>query len=122
MFTFPKDLLRHPLCLTLVREKWMKYGKRTFIFQLITYALFLASLTTFVLTSPSPVTHPQYYNCSQFFENSSFRPVLNETTSVDFDYEDTNTVFRWLVILFVVIYVLRFIIEGSASILFKVFF
>ena len=66
-----QDLLRHPLCLTLVRQKWVKYGRRTFYAELLLYLIFLVSLSAFVLSSPSPLTHPHLYNCSNVFPNAT---------------------------------------------------
>ena len=70
------ELMRHPLCLALVRKKWKRYGKYTFYFvNLLPYLLYLASITLFVLTSPNPISHPQFYDCSNYF---TFRPILKE--------------------------------------------
>jgi hypothetical protein len=111
-----RELLRHPLCLTLVRHKWMKYGKRSFLLLFLTYCLFLTSLTSYILTSPNPVTHPNLYNCSDFFNSST-----NQTTELPGEnFEVFNDVSRYMVIVFIVVYVLRFLYGGSHVILFKV--
>ena len=48
-----KNLLRHPLCMSLVRRKWMKYGRYIYYSGLISYLVFLAFLTSFALLSPN---------------------------------------------------------------------
>ena len=90
------ELLRHPLCLALVRKKWKTYGEMFFYgLHLFPYLLFLGFLTMFVLTSPNPVTHSQYYNCSQFFYNQSSRPILTDTMHPDLNHTDWNIFSKW---------------------------
>ena len=48
-----KNLLRHPLCMSLVRRKWMKYGRYIYYSGLMSYLVFLAFLTSFALLSPN---------------------------------------------------------------------
>ena len=77
-------------------------------------------LTTYILSSPNPVTHPQFYDCSKFFSNQTDRPILNETIP-DEKYETINDISRYLVLyFFCVLYVLRALIEGSLIIFVKV--
>ena len=110
-----KELLRHPVCLTLVRHKWMMYGRQSFYAIFLFYCLFLISLTSYILTSPNPVTHPNLYNCSAFFNSST-----NQTELPGEDFEVFKEISRTIVICFIVIYLLRFLYEGSISILFDV--
>ena len=112
-----RELLRHPLCLTLVRHKWMKYGRQSFYIIFLAYCLFLTFLTSYILTSPNPVSHPSLYNCSDFFHSST-----NQTELPGEDFELFNNVSRYMVIGFIVVYVLRFLYEGSIIILFKVIY
>ena len=44
-----KHLLKHPLCLGLLRHKWKSFGRYVFYFQFLLYCLFLASITTYTL-------------------------------------------------------------------------
>ena len=44
-----KHLLKHPLCLALLRHKWKRFGRFIFYFQFILYSLFLASITAYVM-------------------------------------------------------------------------
>ena len=44
-----KNLLRHPVCLALVRHKWKKFGRYIYYGHLIVYLLFLFSLTAYIL-------------------------------------------------------------------------
>ena len=61
------DLLQHPFCLAIILRKWGLYGRRFYYFQLAYYLLFLAAVTTYVLTSPSPVQNSELFNCTAFF-------------------------------------------------------
>ena len=44
-----KHLLKHPLCIGLLRHKWKRFGRFVFYFQFLLYILFLTSVTTNVL-------------------------------------------------------------------------
>ena len=44
-----KHLLKHPLCIGLLRHKWKRFGRFVFYFQFLLYSLFLASITSYVL-------------------------------------------------------------------------
>jgi len=108
---------RHPLCLTLVRHKWMKYGRTTFYSILGLYLLFLLSLTTFVLTSPNPVLSPELYNCTPFFQN---RTKGIPSPSVDDKTKTVNFV-SWLAVLALSsINLITFFLNGNAMLLVKV--
>ena len=48
----------------------MKFGRTSFFLILAMYLLFLASLTTYVVTSPNPILLPQFYNCTSFFQRN----------------------------------------------------
>ena len=61
------DLLQHPLCLAIIMRKWRLYGRMFYYFQLAYYLLFLVAVTTYVLTSHSPVQNPGLFNCTAFF-------------------------------------------------------
>ena len=65
------DLLQHPLCLAITLRKWSMYGRRFYIFQLCFYILFLVTLNTYILTSPSPIDHPELFNCTDFFKGET---------------------------------------------------
>ena len=51
-----QNLLRHPLCLALVRRKWNKYGRYLYYMGLLRYSTFLAFLTSFALLTPNART------------------------------------------------------------------
>ena len=116
------ELMRHPLCLALVRKKWKRYGKYTFYFvNLLPYLLYLASITLFVLTSPNPISHPQFYNCSEYFNNQSHRPVLNETIedmheilNKDEDGNKTAKIVLWIL---TALFVLRDVLQDKHLVL-----
>ncbi len=48
-----RNLLRHPLCLALVRRKWISHGRYVYYLSLSTYLLFLIFLTSFALLIPN---------------------------------------------------------------------
>ena len=111
------QLLKHPLCLSLIREKWRRIGRSTYTFILLCYLVFLASITTFVLTSPSPVKHPQFYNCSEFFQNQTDRPI----TDYHNPHVTANRFSRYLVWIMFSFYCIRFIVEETPLNILKVF-
>lgn len=45
-------LLNHPLVLSLIYEKWQKFGRYVFYGKFILYALFLLFLTGYVMVTP----------------------------------------------------------------------
>ncbi len=47
-------MLRHPLCLALVRHKWKSFGRYVYYVQLFLYVLFLFFLTSYLLLAPNP--------------------------------------------------------------------
>ena len=111
-----EELLRHPLCLALVRKKWMGYGKQTFIFlYLIPYLIFLTFLTTYVLTSPNPINYPEFYNCSQFFRNQT-GPKLNETNMQE---GTVNIASRWGIWVFIAFFLAIDVLQGTHVVLIK---
>ena len=70
-----KNLLKHPLCLALVRHKWKSFGRYVYYSSLSLYGLFLLFLTSYVLIVPDPVEYSWYYNCS---ENGSYSKFFME--------------------------------------------
>ena len=118
---FTQTLLRHPLCLSLVREKWIKFGKMSYFLLFTLYLLFLASLTTYILTSINPVDHPQFYNCSEYFANKTQGPVLPVNgTLPEEPYKNLNHFCRISCILLCVFYLILSLLEDSWLILAKV--
>ena len=116
-------MYRHPLCLTLVRHKWMKFGRLSFFLILALYLLFLASLTTYVVTSPNPILTPQFYNCTPYFHPNN---TVNQT-DVDnlFPFEkdsQVNDVSRIVLITIASLNLIWILIGGNFLILIKVKF
>jgi len=117
-----RSLLRHPLCLTLVRHKWMKFGRLSFFLILAMYLLFLASLTTYVVTSPNPILTPQFYNCTPYFHPNN---TVNKT-DVDnlFPFEkdsQVNDISRIVLIAIASLNLIWILIGGNFLILIKAF-
>ena len=106
---------RHPLCLTLVRHKWMKFGRTSFFLILAMYLLFLASLTTYVVTSPNPILLPQFYNCTSFFNQSNTDNVIPVEKS-----EQVNDISRIVLIVIGSLNLLWILVGGNFLILIKV--
>ena len=116
-------MYRHPLCLTLVRHKWMKFGRLSFFLILAMYLLFLASLTTYVVTSPNPILTPQFFNCTPYFHPNN---TVNQT-DVDnlFPFEkdsQVNDISRIVLIAIASLNLIWILIGGNFLILIKVKF
>ena len=54
-----KRLLKHPLCLGLLRHKWKAFGRYVFYFTFVTYCLFLASITGYTLLQMDELSWPK---------------------------------------------------------------
>ena len=61
-----KQLLKHPLCLALLRRKWKMFGRYVFYTQLYVYIAFMAFLTAFIMHKLNNKTFPDEKNHSQF--------------------------------------------------------
>ena len=59
-----KQLLKHPLCLALLRRKWKMFGRYVFYTQLYVYIAFMAFLTAFIMNKLK--TFPDESNHSMF--------------------------------------------------------
>ena len=57
-----KQLLRHPLCLSLLRRKWKRFGRCIFYSQFCLYVLFLISITGYILFKLNNKTFPDKEN------------------------------------------------------------
>ena len=58
------ELMRHPLVISLLNDKWDQFGGYLYLANLLLFGLFVVFLTTFALTVPSP---QQDYCESQLF-------------------------------------------------------
>ena len=79
-----KHLLKHPLCLGLLRHKWRSFGKYVFYFQFLLYCLFLSSIIAYTMSMLQPDSWP-----APNFENIEVADTA------------ATTVFRYLVFIFV---------------------
>ena len=61
-----KQLLKHPLCLALLRRKWKMFGRYVFYTQLYVYIAFMAFLTAFIMHKLNKKTFPDESNHSMF--------------------------------------------------------
>ena len=82
------------------------------------YLLFLASLTTYLVTSPNPILMPQFYNCTSFFNNT-----LNQSNTdiIPFEKsEQVNDISRIVLIVIGSLNLLWILVGGNFLILIKV--
>ena len=95
-------------------------GKWSYYFILFCYCVFLTSLTTFILTTPSPLAYPQFYNCSEYFTNLSSRPVISNMVAVEVEHTQLHYWAKIGVLVMFVMYCGRFVIEETPLVLLKV--
>ena len=71
LFTL-QNLLGHPLCMALVRNKWNKFGRYVYLSNLLTYIAFLIALSDYCILSPAPYSARNIVESSKnetFFKN-----------------------------------------------------
>ena len=69
-----QNLLMHEVTKALIDHKWKKVGRWIYLINLIFYCCFLATLTTYIMTSISlsPLKYPNLFTCSDYFNESQF--------------------------------------------------
>ena len=103
------------------RHKWIMLGRFSYYFILLSYCLFLASLTTFILSSPNPLKHPEFYDCSEYFANQTARPLHRPDIDTEVLIENTDVHF-WSkvgVLFMFVMYCGRFVLEEIPLVIMK---
>ena len=75
-----QNLLRHPLCLGLVRRKWIDYGRYLYYSSLLIYLLFLAFLTSFALLTPNAKSN--FTSGQRFCDATSAKKDTDESKSL----------------------------------------
>ncbi|XP_023331663.1 transient receptor potential cation channel subfamily A member 1 homolog isoform X2 [Eurytemora carolleeae] len=104
-----RDLLRHPLCLSLIRYKWFKVGRKLYYFNLLFYISFLATLTAYTLTIPNPAEYPEFYDCSEYFLRANRTQLIsNRTLEEEERRDDINNVSWLLLVVFFTFRALQF--------------
>jgi transient receptor potential cation channel subfamily A member 1 len=95
--------LSHPLCETLLRQKWLSYGFPIYMLNLVFYLLFLILLSHFVITFPSCNHH----------DASVWPTVLHHCPRPDFvSFNKSVNLIQLISIWFIVFYCfLNFILE-----------
>ena len=89
------DLLQHPLCLAIIRGKWSRFRTRYFL-HLICYMIFLGIVTSYILSSPSPISNPQLFSCTEFFGNIT---VSENMTTQEFEVNShMNVISRYIIL------------------------
>jgi hypothetical protein len=105
---FIQDLLRHPLCMALVRFKWIRYGRYVYYIQLASYAIFLACLTTYIVIAPNPADYKEYYHddptCGSFFSNNKSRSMQLIADKPDLPEKDAFQMITQYVLMSLVIW------------------
>ena len=74
------SLLQHPLCLMLIKRKWSDSGVMFFWAEFFSYPAFLVFLTTYILSSPGPLSQMDLFSCNSNyfmdFANHTHLPVI----------------------------------------------
>ena len=87
------------------------------------YLLFLASLTTYVVTSPNPILLPQFYNCTSFFHRNNTINESNIDHVIPFEKsEQVNNISRIVLIVLATLNLVWILVGGNFLILMKVSF
>ena len=86
-----QNLLRHPLCLALVRRKWIKYGRYLYYLSLLPYLTFLIFLTSYALLTPNAQIYVEDGRAIE--ENIQFCQDLGNSTSQN-QISDKSTFFH----------------------------
>lgn len=88
--------LSHPLCETLLRQKWLSYGFPIYILNLVFYILFLLLLSYFIITYPAC----QHQDPEGWHNRSTLCP-----NNIDFiPFENQATIIQRISIWFIVLY------------------
>ena len=103
----------------LLRHKWQVLGRFSYYFILLSYCVFLASLTTFLLTSPNPLKHPEYYECSDYFANQTIRPLYNPDREILLENKEIHFWSKVGVLFMFVMYCGRFVLEEIPLVIVK---
>jgi len=74
--------LSHPLCETLLRQKWLSYGLPIYMLNLSFYLLFLILLSYFIITFPACNHHdpPSWNSSEQFCSATTFISFKTQAT------------------------------------------
>ena len=105
----------------MLRHKWRVLGRFSYYFILFSYCVFLTSLTTFILSSPNPIQHQEFYDCSEYFANQSVRPIQKPDIDTDFlkENEDIHFWSKIGVLVMFVMYCGRFVLEEIPLVIMK---
>jgi len=93
--------LSHPLCETLLRQKWLTYGFPISLLNLSFYLLFIFALSYFIITFPVCNHHDSTYRNSSIYSCPDLHFI---------SFEKSATTFQLLCIWFIVLYCLLNII------------
>ena len=113
------ELLEHPVCSVITERKWSLFGRTSYLILISVYVIFLAALTMFILTSPSPINSPEDFSCTEFFRShENTTRTKNVTQNEEEGSSGTkrwNIVFTVFLLLFLVARVFFFIWYGEFS-------
>ena len=114
-----QNLLMHEVTKALIDEKWKKIGRWIYLLNLIFYCCFLATLTTYIMTSISlsPQKYPNLFTCSEYFDDNQF--INPNQTYVFPDYalhrDSANYASRAFIVLFAILRLLSVIFGYEKS-------
>jgi transient receptor potential cation channel subfamily A protein 1 len=89
--------LTHPLCETLLRQKWLSYGFPVYIFNLCFYLLFIFTLSYFIITFPACNHHDSIHSNSSIYSC----PDKNFIS-----FKESATIYQILCIWYIILYCL----------------
>jgi transient receptor potential cation channel subfamily A protein 1 len=95
--------LSHPLCETLLRQKWLSYGFPIHMLNLCFYLLFIFAFSYFIITFPA---------CNHHDSASSKSPIHSCPNANFISFQNSATVHQILSIWFIILYCfINFILE-----------
>lgn len=110
------NLLSHPVSITLVKHKWMSYGRVVYYSALLFYLVFLTFLTGYILTARNWTWVASQLNTSKV-DSIMLREIKEKDSCVDIenDVDMNRSVFvvsgKWVIIIMAVINIMREIFQ-----------
>ncbi|CAL4060386.1 unnamed protein product, partial [Meganyctiphanes norvegica] len=103
------NLLAHPVSISLVKHKWMKYGRWVYYSSLLLYALFLTFLTGYILTARDWKQFPLNDTNLQKIRQTPGCKELDDQS--DLTQKVLHDAGKWTIIVLAVIHVLKEILQ-----------
>ena len=110
------DLLQHPVCLVITQRKWDMYGRKAYLFLLGVYIVLLFALNLFILSSASPITSPEKFNCTESFQTIQKNETGNKVNPKVWSWSERwNPRFRVILLALYLARVVFFLSYGEFS-------